>query len=296
MTAPLPNGSGVFRPHRPGLYIFPPLGYNNGIKSTPTAARHTRGQGEQKMKKRNWKKRAAAGAVATAASAGLLMGAAFDSPADFLGDVDAISIVAHADDDGGDAAVGGEDEERSRKGSPFRRWVQGLPSGVRLAVCLPLWCLGTALQTLLRLLYRAALTPLGSTILSWVLAAAMVLGVFALTAKAMFPNIPLKKLLRPRHFLWLFAGVSLLAVADVVLPYFWEDWATLGKVLRPAGTAALVGLGALSLRRIGKRLALPRDPEAEVEAASDAADPRSPIEKQAMALADSVCPRPVYKT
>ena len=242
------------------------------------------------MKKRNWKKRAAAGAVATAAGAGLLVGAAFDSPADFLGEADAIAITAHADDDGGDMVTGGdEDEERSRKGSPLRRTIQTLPAWVRLGVCLPLWCIGTALQYLLSLLYQAALTPLGSTILSWVLAAAMVLGVFALTAKAMFPDIPLKKLLRRRHFLWLLGGVALLAVADIVMPYYWEDWATLGKVLRLAGTAALVGLGALALRRIGKRFVPAPTPEETPE--------QSPltVEQQAMALADSVCPRPVYK-
>lgn len=242
------------------------------------------------MKKRNWKKRAAAGAVATAAGAGLLVGAAFDSPADFLNDADTIAITAHADDDGGDMMTGGdEDEERSRKGSPLRRYVQGLPAWVRLGVCLPLWCIGTALQYLLSLLYRAALTPLGSTILSWVVAAAMVLGVFALTAKAMFPDIPLKKLLRPRHFLWLLGGVALLAVADIVMPYYWEDWATLGKILRLAGTATLVGLGALALRRIGKRLVSHPAPEETPE------EPPLTVEQQAMALADSVCPRPVYK-
>ena len=242
------------------------------------------------MKKRNWKKRAAAGAVATAAGAGLLVGAAFDSPADFLGETDAIAITAHADDDGGDMVTGGdEDEERSRKGSPLRRTIQTLPTWVRLGVCLPLWCIGTALQYLLSLLYQAALTPLGSTILSWVLAAAMVLGVFALTAKAMFPDIPLKKLLRPRHFLWLLGGVALLAVADIVMPYYWEDWATLGKILRLAGTAALVGLGALALRRIGKRFVPAPAPEEAPE------QPPLTVEQQAMALADSVCPRPVYK-
>ena len=119
--------------------------------------------------------------------------------------------------------------------------------------------------------------------------AAMVLGVFALTAKAMFPDIPLKKLLRPRHFLWLLGGVGLLAVADIVMPYYWEDWATLGKILRLAGTAALVGLGALALRRIGKRFVPAPAPEETPE------QPPLTVEQQAMALADSVCPRPVYK-
>lgn len=239
-------------------------------------------------KKRNWKKKAAVGAVCAAASTGILVGSTFDSPADLLPDADAISITAQADDDGGMVA-GDDDEEKGRKGSPLRRWILGLPLGVRACVCVPLWCIGTGILYLLGLLYQAALTPLGSTILSWVLAAAMVLAVFCIAAKAMFPDIPLKKLLRPRHFLWLLGGMFILGVADVVLPYFWADWPTVGKLLRLIGTAVLVAAACLGLWRIGKRMQKKKD------AAEENPGGRTDVEQQAMALADSVCPKPVYK-
>lgn len=241
-------------------------------------------------KKKSWKKKAAVGAVCAAASTGILVGSTFDSPGDLLPDVDAISITAQADDDGGMVTGDDEDEEKGRKGSPLRRWILGLPLGVRSCVCVPLWCIGTGLLYLLGLLYQAALTPLGSTILSWVLAAAMVLAVFCITAKAMFPDVPLKKLLRPRHFIWLLGGMFLLGVADVVLPHYWADWPTVGKLLRLIGTAVLTGTACLGLWRIGKRLQKKPAPESV-----PVSDPRTEVEKQAMALADSVCPRPIYK-
>ena len=238
-------------------------------------------------KKKNWKKKAAVGAVAAAASTGILVGAAFDSPMDLLDGPDAISINAQADDDGG-VVTGDDDEEKSRRGSPVRRWIMGLPLGVRACVCVPLWCIGWGLLHLAGLLYQAALTPLGSTILSWVLAAAMTMGVFCLAAKAMFPDLPLKKLLRPRHFLLILGGMFLLGIADVLLPYYWADYPTVGKLLRLLASALLTGVGALSLWRIGRRL---KKKEAIPLPASD----RTDVEVQAMALADSVCPRPIYR-
>ena len=134
------------------------------------------------------------------------------------------------------------------------------------------------------MLYQAALTPVGGTILSWILAAAMVLGVFCLTAKAMFPDIPLKKLLRPRHFLLILGGMAVLGIADAVLPYFWSDYPALGRLLRMLGSALRAGVGALSLWRIRHRF----EKKAEVS-------PRTEVEQTAMALADTVCPRPIYR-
>ena len=199
--------------------------------------------------KKNWKRKAAVGATCAAVAGGILVGGTFDSPADLLNDDGGITISAQADDDG----AADSDEERRVKGSPLRRWILRLPIGVRACVCVPLWCIGWALTALAGLLYQAALTPVGGTILSWILAAAMVLGVFCLTAKAMFPDIPLKKLLRPRHFLLILGGMAILGIADTVLPYFWTDYPALSRLVRMLGSALLAGLGALSLWRIRHR-------------------------------------------
>ena len=232
--------------------------------------------------KKNWKRKAAVGATCAAVAGGILVGGTFDSPADLLDD-GGITISAQADDDGG---VTDGDEERKVKGSPLRRWILRLPIGVRACVCVPLWCIGWALTALAGLLYQAALTPVGGTILSWILAAAMVLGVFCLTAKAMFPDIPLKQLLRPRHFLLILGGTAILGIADAVLPYFWTDYPALSRLVRMLGSALLAGLGALSLWRIRHRF--------EKKEAIHTS-PRTEVEQTAMALADTVCPRPIYR-
>ena len=233
-------------------------------------------------KKKSWKHQAAVGATCAAVGAGILVNSAFDSPAELMNDANSITMTAQAGQDYS-AGSGYDDEDRQTGRFSLRRWFLRLPIGVRVWVCLPLWCIGWVVLGLAGLLYHSALTPAGGILLSWILAAAMVLGVFCLTAKAMFPQIPLKKLLRPRHFLLLLGGMFILGIADYVLPYFWEDYPALSRLLRMLGSALLVGIGALGLYRLRRRV--------EKKDVS----PHTEVEQAAMSLADSVCPQPVYR-
>ena len=229
--------------------------------------------------KKKWKRKAAVGAACATVSAGILVGGAFDSPADLLGSPDSLTISAQAEDNVPDCG-----QERRSKSGFLRRGIASLPLGIRAWVCVPLWCIGWAVLELCQLLCGAVLTPVGGMIFAWLLAAAMVFGVLCLVAKAMFPGVPLKKLLKPRHFLWVVGGMFFLAVADFVLPYFWEDYPRFSRFLRMLGSAALVGLGALRLWHLGRKLC-----KEEKDRPG-----RTAVEQAAMSLADTVCPRPVY--
>ena len=222
------------------------------------------------MEKKNWKKKAAVGVICAATGAGVLVNSAIDTPNDLLQD-DAAAVIIEAQTDDDMAAA--DDEER--KGSPLRRWLLSLPLGVRVLIGVPLWALGWCITELLALLWQAALTPLGSTILSWLLTAALALGAFAVTAKAIFPDIPLKKILRPRNILIVVGGTLLFGVLDTVLPLFWTGYPPIGRWLRLGGAALMISCGCLSLRKLHHKKETPKQPTAE---------------QQAMALADTVCP------
>ena len=222
-------------------------------------------------KKKSWKKKAAVGVICAATGAGVLVNGAIDTPNDLLqDDAAAVMIEAQADDD----MVAADDDER--KGSPLRRWLLSLPMGVRALIGVPLWALGWGITELLALLWQAVLSPLGGTILSWLLTAALALGAFALTAKAMFPDIPLKKILRPRNILIVVGGTLLLGVIDTVLPLFWTGYPHIGRWVRLIGTAMMIICGCLSVRKLHRR--------------KKKAAPALTTEQQAMALADTVCP------
>ncbi|MBE6990146.1 MAG: hypothetical protein E7426_05320 [Ruminococcaceae bacterium] len=252
----------------------------------------------EKRKRKKWKKNAAVGMVAAAASASVLVGGAFDSPADLLttdgdGDEDSPAPVVETlnaqvpelMDDGGDGGDGDEEERRQRFPA-VRRWVSGLPLGVRALVGVPLWCVGWGITTLLSLLWQAALTPLGGRILSWVLTAAAAVLVFALSAKALFPHVPWRKLLRPRNILLVTIGIALLGTADTLLSAFWKDYPPIGQALRLLGGAVMIALACFSSRKLLEKKEL-AEPGTELEAGSPS--PRTEIELQAMSLADSVC-------
>ncbi len=222
------------------------------------------------MEKKNWKKKAAVGVICAATGAGVLVNGAIDTPNDLLqDDIAAVTVEAQTDDD----MTAADDDER--KGSPLRRWLLSLPLGVRVLIGIPLWALGWGITELFALLGQAALTPLGHTILSWLLTAALAVGTFALTAKAIFPNIPLKKILRPRNILIVAGGVLLLGTVDTVLPLFWKDYPSIGRWVRLIGAAFMITCGCLSLRKLHRK---------------KEKKPPLTTEQQAMALADTVCP------
>ena len=222
------------------------------------------------MGKKNWKKKAAVGVICAATGAGVLVNGSIDTPNDLLqDDIAAVTVEAQTDDD----MTAADDDER--KGSPLRRWLLSLPLGVRILLGIPLWALGWGITELFALLGQAALTPLGHTILSWLLTAVLAVGAFALTAKAIFPNMPLKKILRPRNILIVAGGVMLLGAMDTVLPLFWKDYPSIGRWVRLIGTALMIACGCLSLRKLHRK---------------KAKTPPLTTEQQAMALADTVCP------
>ena len=220
------------------------------------------------MEKKHWKKKAAVGVICAATGAGVLVSGAIDSPIELLQDnASAAAVTAQADD-------GMTAQEDVRKNAPLRRRLLSLPLGVRALFVIPLWALGWGVTELAALLWQAVLTPIGSSVASWLLTAVLAVGAFALTAKAMFPDLPLKNLLRPRNILLIAGGVLCFGILDTLL-LFWEDYPPIGRWLRLIGTALMIAAGCLSLRKLHHKK------EKTVPLTT---------KQQAMALADTVCP------
>ena len=224
---------------------------------------------------KNWKKKAAVGAVCAVASTGVLVGGVFDSPADLLSDSSAAAVTVEMHSD--DGIAGQQDESKHRKASPLRQWFLHLPLGVRALLGVPLWGIGWCILSALGLLWQGLLTPLGGKILLWLLTAAVAVGVFALTAKAMFPHVPLKKLLSRRHILLIVGGTLLLGLLDTILPLLWDKYPPISRILRLCGSSALLLSALLSLRKLHRQ----KEPADKT------------VAQQAMDLANTVC-TPLY--
>lgn len=230
-----------------------------------------------------------AAGVALLASAGVLVGGLFSSPAALLDDAPT-PIVAYADDDDLDeddaenetGASGEEETESVGLRARMRQRILQLPLIVRLLVILPLWALGWGILTLASALWGAVLSPVLGKALAWLLLLAALLGAFALAGKTLFPDLPLKKILNKRSILGLVIGAALLGVADYVVPLFWAGYSRVEAIARAAGILLVFGTATVSfaVREQRRRNAAPEHaPEPELQPLS---------RRQVLELADSV--------
>ncbi len=204
--------------------------------------------------------------------------------------------------DGGAEEEEGEEETKRGLTGAVRRLVLSAPAGVRAVVAVPLWALGTAVIALVSSLWSAVLSPVASTVLSWLAFAALAVLIFALAVKTVFPDLPLKKIVSKRSVLTIVLLCFLFGVVDCVLPFFWDDYETLSRLLKLFGSLICTGVPvAFFVRRRRRKLKKQAEEDAaraaaEAEAAAEVYEPtieeREAAAKQLVAeLADSVCPK-----
>ena len=250
------------------------------------------------------KNKGTAAAAATVAAAGVLIGGAFDTPADLLKDNDAAlapppivetmaAEIDPGDGDTGDEDAATEEEEKKRGGvrARTRDLVLRLPLAVRACVALPLWALGWGLISLFSLLWTAVLSPAGAAVLKWVVIALMILAALTLTVKTVFPDTPLKKILNKRSLLWVLGGSTLFCIADVVLQRIYPDFPRLFDIARAVASAALLVSALIPVLKHEKKA---RDKRKREEAEALEAAKETPeqaqarVEREVLKLADSV--------
>lgn len=198
-------------------------------------------------------KKTLAAVVCVIAAAALSLGSLVDSPQElFQGAPQAALVAIDVGEDGERSGVkmAAEPSQKEKLRDKLRRWFLGQPSFLRGVVLLPLWAAGKTLLALLSLLF-AALSPVFQIILSVLLNALLLFGLFALALKLLFPNLRLGDLFTKRNLILLTAGSLLLSVVDTVLRRVWEDYRPISIAIKLA--VALLVLALLSWRIFGKR-------------------------------------------
>ena len=219
----------------------------------------------KRRKKKKKTSKAAASAVAAMTAAGVMVGGAMSSPDDAMNDgpeaiVQTIAVTPQiqADAGGGDSdaeeAVVVEEEKNKRgKASSVRKALAEAPFSQRVKIAVPLWIAGTVAIAFLSSLWMSVLPPLAAAALSWVFTLVMAVLVFVMAVKTVFPDMPLKKILNKRTFLGIGILCLLFGIADAALPFFWDDYTKLSKLLHVLGTAACTGVPILYFLRRHKR-------------------------------------------
>ena len=152
---------------------------------------------------------------------------------------------ANVDDDDDDAT-----EDKKSSGGIVNRLKQAVlnaPFAVRLIVVLPLWLIGTALMTIVSLMGRVLLgSPIGAFLAAALVGFGVLVGLYAVTAKTLFPDVPMRKILSKGALVTLGVVAIGLAGLDAIAPLFWQKYPFYAGAVK-LGTGALV-IGILSAR------------------------------------------------
>ena len=164
---------------------------------------------------------------------GITAGSVFDSPSEItLSDVKEPTPVVEVVDLGKkDASMRVDapeaeliEEEKKTLKQRIKERIQALPAGVRTVVVLPLYYVGTLITKAAGAAFSTVMAPVLAALLKWVVLALVIFGGVALALKLIFPDIPLKKLLRPRNFLYVLLGVAVIALIDKAMPLIFSDY------------------------------------------------------------------------
>ena len=190
------------------------------------------------MEKKPVKGKTLKGKLITAVTAlslftGITAGSVFDSPSEItLSDVKEPTPVVEVVDLGKKNAsmeIQAPDEElieeeKKTLKQRIKERIQAMPAAVRTVVVLPLYYVGTIVTRLAGAAFSTIMTPVLAALLKWLVLALVIFAGVVIALKAIFPDIPLKKLLRPRNFLYVLLSVIVIALIDKAMPLIFSDY------------------------------------------------------------------------
>ena len=225
------------------------------------------------------RQKAAAAVLGTLAAAGLVTGAAIDSPA-LLAEEDPIIVIEEEVDESDPKPV----QLKKRGLAAAKQWILSLPAAVRMLVAIPLWCIGWVVETGVSALFLGPSASILRHLIGWLCMGLILLVAFMTSTKCAFPKCPVGKILRLRNFLLPLLAAVVLGAADMALPTVWRSYDMATQIVWRVGSACLLAyLCATELKFQGKRYAVPVE--------EPAVSQRTYVEQEAWRLAETVCPK-----
>ena len=193
------------------------------------------------------KKKIAAAVAATIAASGAAVDASFDDPADLLQqDMNTQPQIQYVDLENDQDTGAATDEEKQKdssvKNGPVKEWILHLPLAVRAVFVLPMWFIGHLTIMAGNFLF-AGLSPLLQYLCSFLLIALVIGAAFTATAKAMFPDLPIGKILNRHSIKWILIAAAGVWLADLLLGIFWTGYAHFKSIL--LGVFTLFSIGSV---------------------------------------------------
>lgn len=187
-------------------------------------------------------KKVAAGVAATVAIASIATNLAF-TPDELLHDqayLESHTRYMQMNDQGEYEIEYSEPEELGKKDSA-RTWLLNLPVPIKALFLLPLWALG-AIPVAIGTGIFSALSPIWAQVVSFLLQAGVLVGVFCVVYKLIFPNRKVRELFQKKNRRWLLLGALGVTALNFILAAAWPGWSVARVIIMIAA-----GFGVLCL-------------------------------------------------
>lgn len=216
-------------------------------------------------------------ATAVVTSAALLLGGVFHEAGELPereeeeAPIPVVEMLAPDTDPGddGDGSEELEEEDKKKRGSARVRWLARMPAPIRALAAVPVWALGCSLLSILAAALTGGISPILRTLLMFLGLSGVLVGAFCAAKKALFPDIPLKKLLSRKSFRGLLLGALGIGVLEGVVLWRFPGKGNLTEWLRLLGSmSVLSAVTAVSFRREKRRREKEEEQKAEEAAAA----------------------------
>ena len=201
------------------------------------------------------KKKIAANAAAVMTAASVALAGLFGTPAELISSGDqspkaAVEMISESVDQVDEAEDMDDSSDEKKKGfrNLLRQRILKIPAALRVLVGVPMWALGWAVTGALSALWSGVLSPVAGAAAGWVLLGICLLAAGVLAIKALFPDVPLRKILIKENVLTVAAGTALLAILCAVLPVFWEDYGRFDGLIKFGGGLLILGILILKVK------------------------------------------------
>ena len=167
-----------------------------------------------------------------------------------------LEIGEYANAEVDDADDDADEQKTTKLGiiARFKQAVLSLPRSVRLVIVAPLYLLGVGIMTGISFLWNIIFsTPIGAFIASFAAGFAILAGLYVATAKILFPEIPIRKLLTKKTVLAIASTAIILSVIDSIAPAYWHAYPFAAGMIKLVIGASVIGLISLRVRAVYHR-------------------------------------------
>ncbi|MBO4881806.1 MAG: hypothetical protein J5555_08990 [Firmicutes bacterium] len=208
------------------------------------------------------KKKAKRVAVAAGLAAAVLVGSLFSGPDDITGSnaqemlnpTPIVMDIGSVDADVQDEEPAPEEAKKSGIKARLRAAILSMPKWVRVAVCVPLWGLGYALL-LLGSFLKVALTPFAGILLSGLIGIAVMIGLFGVTAKLLFPDMPWRKIFSKTNLIILIVTGIALTAADIIVPHYYSGYPYVAAAVKFTAALVVINILLARLKKLAEKFA-----------------------------------------